>query len=260
MLAWLRATDAAELAMPPHPQIAAALGITTLLSDQRQRVTLELHCAVDGAMLVRAPAPLQNGRTPDVIQLSEGGQLIIPGSSIAGALRARATRILSLIAPGSVLLEKIFGPATIDNTKTGFASRLTVDDATITEATQLVQARVSIDRFTGGAYDGALFAEQPAFGGTTTLRLMLRCDNKLPAEPATGLLLLLLKDLWTGDLPLGGGISIGRGRLRGLSAVLTIFDGRTLTLSDAPDLGLTTSDRQILQGFVDALNQQEVTA
>ena len=35
-----------------------------------------------------------------------------------------------------------------------------------------------------------------------------------------GLLLLLLKDLWTGDLPLGGEISVGRGRLRGRSATL----------------------------------------
>ncbi|MDQ2999174.1 MAG: hypothetical protein M3R61_19260, partial [Chloroflexota bacterium] len=35
-----------------------------------------------------------------------------------------------------------------------------------------------------------------------------------------GLLLLLLKDLWMGDLTLGGTSSIGRGRLRGISALL----------------------------------------
>ena len=35
-----------------------------------------------------------------------------------------------------------------------------------------------------------------------------------------GLLLLLLKDLWTGDLPLGGESSVGRGRLRGKEAVM----------------------------------------
>ncbi|GAB4180041.1 MAG: RAMP superfamily CRISPR-associated protein [Roseiflexaceae bacterium] len=260
MLAWLRATDAAELAVPPHPQIAAALGITTLLSDQRQMVTLEVRCAVDGAMLVRAPAPLRRGSTPDVIQLSEGGQLVIPGSSIAGALRARAARILSVVAPDVSLVEKIFGPAKIEDTSSSFASRLLVDDATITAATELVQMRVSIDRFTGGSYDGALFAEQPSFGGTTTLRLILRCDHEVDRNKATGLLLLLLKDLWTGDLPLGGSSSIGRGRLRGLSAALTLSDGSTLTLTNAPDLGLTPEDRQRLQGFVDALNQWEVTA
>jgi hypothetical protein len=36
-----------------------------------------------------------------------------------------------------------------------------------------------------------------------------------------GLVLLLLKDLWTGDLPLGGEISVGRGRLKGKQATLT---------------------------------------
>ena len=33
--------------------------------------------------------------------------------------------------------------------------------------------------------------------------------------------MLLLKDLWTGDLPLGGEISVGRGRLCGRSATLS---------------------------------------
>ncbi len=33
-------------------------------------------------------------------------------------------------------------------------------------------------------------------------------------------MLLLLKDLWTGDLPIGGESSVGRGRLKGLSATL----------------------------------------
>lgn len=34
------------------------------------------------------------------------------------------------------------------------------------------------------------------------------------------MLLLLLKDLWTGDLPLGGEASVGRGRLSGQRAEL----------------------------------------
>jgi len=40
-----------------------------------------------------------------------------------------------------------------------------------------------------------------------------------------GLLLLLLKDLWTGDLPLGGESSVGRGRLKGKTASL-VYSGR----------------------------------
>ncbi|RIK14879.1 MAG: hypothetical protein DCC52_19235 [Chloroflexi bacterium] len=83
------------------------------------------------------------------------------------------------------------------------ASRLRVSEQMIENAvTNLVQNRVSIDRFTGGALETALFNQQPAFGdGATTLRMKLVVQN--PKHGEIGLLLLLLKDLWTGDLPLG---------------------------------------------------------
>jgi len=48
-----------------------------------------------------------------------------------------------------------------------------------------------------------------------------------------GLLLLLLRDLWTGDLPLGGESSVGRGRLKGRSATLA-YDGKTWRFAAAP--------------------------
>jgi hypothetical protein len=97
------------------------------------------------------------------------------------------------------------------------ASRLLVAEALIEDGATLVQNRVAIDRFTGGALETALFGEAPHVGGTTTLRLTIR----RPKEAHIGLLLLLLKDLWTGDLALGGTSSIGRGRLRGVEATLT---------------------------------------
>ena len=41
-----------------------------------------------------------------------------------------------------------------------------------------------------------------------------------PEEAQIGLLLHILKDLWAGDLPLGGEWSPGRGRLEGVKADL----------------------------------------
>jgi hypothetical protein len=88
----------------------------------------------------------------------------------------------------------------------------------------LVQSRVAIDRVTGGAYPTALFNEQPVFGGPdTAVRMTLRVENPEPAE--VGLLLLVLKDLWTGDLPVGGGAAIGRGRLVGRQASIDLRQG-----------------------------------
>ena len=48
-----------------------------------------------------------------------------------------------------------------------------------------------------------------------------------PEDAEIGLLLLLLKDLWTGDLTVGSESSVGRGRLQGISATLK-RSGKTL--------------------------------
>ena len=124
-----------------------------------------------------------------------------------------------------------------------------VHEAELEEVHTLVQTRIRVDRFTGGAMDNYLFSEAPVFGGAgnnVTLRLVLRN----PREYEIGLLLLLLKDLWTGDLPVGGESSVGRGRLRGLEATLSHAqngDAVTWTLSRGKDeapLRLTSEPEQ----------------
>jgi CRISPR/Cas system CSM-associated protein Csm3 (group 7 of RAMP superfamily) len=116
------------------------------------------------------------------------------------------------------------------------ASRVQTRERTIHNTRNLVQQRVRIDRFTGGAYPGALFDQQPVFGGDDS-RVKVELKLIHPGEQQgfeqdeeetrdqyhaeIGLLLLLLKDLWTSDLPLGGESTIGRGRLKGKCADLT---------------------------------------
>jgi CRISPR/Cas system CSM-associated protein Csm3 (group 7 of RAMP superfamily) len=87
----------------------------------------------------------------------------------------------------------------------------------------LVQSRVRIDRFTGGSYPTALFTQQPAFGGEEAM-VKLEITLRRPEDAEIGLLLLVLKDLWTGDLPLGGESSVGRGRLHGQRATLALHE------------------------------------
>lgn len=255
LIAWLRHTDHDHEQIAPINDIRAALGVADdqLVQDKRQRVTMRFDAVIDGAMLVRGAAPLGEGRTPDSAMFSEQNIQLIPGSSIAGALRARAQRIATLVPKASGLIEQIFGSSEIKKLETGKASRLIVDDAILVQSQPLVQSRVAIDRFTGGALETALFAEQPAIGGTTTINLELRCDQRLSIEQATGLLLLLLKDLWTGDLPLGGTISIGRGRLAGRKAVLSMPD-KSFILTDEAGFGLSQAQRDALEYYVQALS------
>lgn len=121
----------------------------------------------------------------------------------------------------------------------------------------LVQNRVSIDRFTGGARDMALFNQQPAFGDNdTTVMVDLRLVN--PKSYEIGLLLLLLKDFWTGDLPVGGESSVGRGRLKGKEATLTYQSDDTplqwKIAANGKGVSITGDDRAALEGYVTALN------
>jgi len=135
-------------------------------------------------------------------------------------------------------------------------SRIAIRDTTIENVHSLVQNRIRIDRFTGGAYSTALFNEEPIWGSDDS-ELILHLTLRNPADHEIGLLLLLLKDLWTGDLPVGGESSIGRGRLKGKAALLTLKEPEGVTrewrIKQKGD-GLQIDRPDELQHYVDALH------
>ncbi|MGH2542516.1 MAG: hypothetical protein ACRDIB_06960, partial [Ardenticatenaceae bacterium] len=77
-----------------------------------------------------------------------------------------------------------------------------------------------------------------------------------PQAADVGLLLLLLKDLWTGDLPLGGEASVGRGRLYGKCAELK-WQGQTWRIEATNGEGRLNVEgkRQPLEDAVAALRE-----
>lgn len=205
--------------------------------------TLELR----GPLLVRS-APTGDptdtaGRqfllnAPDAVQFRSGGEPVIPGSSLAGVLRHRAGRICRTLSADAeradTFVDDMFGPGFRDNRPPAEhrASRLRVDEAPIANSRAERQTRIAIDRFTGGSLRSALLEEMPAWPdeeGRATLAVSLRLEAPGTADPARfaaecGLLLLLLKDLCTGDLPVGGGAAVGRGILRGRSGRIEGID------------------------------------
>ena len=197
------------------------------ISNQENVFTLSAEFALESSLLIRGSTG-RDDLGPDMVHLhsrrngKQEPMPILSGTSLAGALRARATRILNTLNPNKTqqIIAEMFGPE-MKGKVTPKASRVVVEECEIVNAvTDLVQNRIRIDRFTGGVVEGALFSEQPAFGKKDTC-LTIRLRLLDPKDYEIGLLLLLLKDLWTGDLPLGGEISVGRGRLRGRSATLS---------------------------------------
>jgi CRISPR/Cas system CSM-associated protein Csm3 (group 7 of RAMP superfamily) len=226
LLAWLENGDGA---MSSGGHISELLEVEPQ-PDRRGYFKLKATFRLEGSLLIRSAA---NGwDNPDVEHLRSLRKVagtdqhvpILSGTSLAGALRARALRIARTIAPqkNDKLVEILFGSqADADQKDLLTASRLWVEEAVIRHPVDLVQSRIKIDRFTGGAYPSALFTEQPVFSGPDTL-LDVNLTIQKPRNHEIGLVLLLLKDLWLGDLPLGGEASVGRGRLRGISATLIL--------------------------------------
>jgi CRISPR/Cas system CSM-associated protein Csm3 (group 7 of RAMP superfamily) len=239
LLAWV----ALGLELPPiapkktakGADLGSLLGVQPL-GDARRTFTIKATFAVDGSLLIRSGTG-KDDTGPDMVHLHSvrpNGprdphgksipQPIFSGTSLGGALRARALKIVNTLDPSGnrrCMIDGLFGAEMKKDVKPQ-AGRINVRESIIAGArADLVQNRVSIDRFTGGARDTALFNEQPAFGGE--LELNLSIVNPEPHE--IGILLLLLKDLWTCDLPLGGEASVGRGRLKGINATLTHRDG-----------------------------------
>lgn len=258
LIDWLKNGGNNLNGITPQP-ILTALGIS-LKDEDDKRAYFELNAcfALDGSMLIRSGSKLSNVSEkgqPDTVHLrskhkDKGSVPVVSGTSLAGVLRHRAVKICNTIADdrrGKRFVEKIFGVDMEElkerNKNKGtkeqpYASRLEVKETFIENTNDLVQTRVKIDRFTGGAFEGALFDAAPVFSNgekqAINLKLRLRTgrlkkdDGTLETDEETksrtdaeiGLLLLLLKDLWTSDLPIGGESSIGRGRLKGISASL----------------------------------------
>jgi CRISPR/Cas system CSM-associated protein Csm3 (group 7 of RAMP superfamily) len=265
LLAWISA-DHGWAAPPPgaaaEGKAAALLDVGLAPPDNRRRLVVELTCSVDGALLIRSEEALgSTGKQPDFVHLRNlAGVPVLPGTSLAGALRARALRVAEAVRPGEgqVVVDRLFGRDLHAGRGDPTMSRLLVGEATIAGGRTLVQSRVSIDRFTGGALDTALFSEAPQFGGEVRLSLELRD----PRVGEAGLLLLLIKDLWTGDLPIGGEGSVGRGRLKGRAATLTLHkpDGpaQEWFLAEGENGLAVSGDTAALERFVAELAGKEV--
>ncbi|MCS3924842.1 RAMP superfamily CRISPR-associated protein [Methanosalsum natronophilum] len=255
LIAWLQK----DISSPSEDKfIANLLKSQETIVDKREYFLIDSIFKLDGSLLIRSD-PVEPD-SPDTVHLhskrNNKFEPILSGTSLAGVLRARGLKIakkMDTTGNAESIINDMFGSDnTDDRSISSSASKLIVHENVIENPLHLVQNRIKIDRFTGSSFPTALFNEQPIFDKNDT-KVKIELILKSPKEKHIGLLLLLLKDLWTSDIAIGGETSVGRGRLVGDHASLihgTSSDRYEWEFSQAGmDLNVV-GDRDKLEGYI----------
>jgi CRISPR/Cas system CSM-associated protein Csm3 (group 7 of RAMP superfamily) len=176
-------------------------------------IKADLSFDLPNGILIRSSG--KEADSPDAVHLTSAGRPIVSGTSVAGALRHHAMRIANHVRSNhddaQNWIDNLFGPdVQRGNKKKAAASKVVVHESTIQNGEEIRVARIQIDRFTQSVMPGALFDEQIHRAGNFRLELELRSDN----DAEKGLFILLVKDLITGQINIGGTSSVGRGFLK----------------------------------------------
>lgn len=105
-----------------------------------------------------------------------------------------------------------------DNEKDSFKGNILISDVYLDKTSSKdtkVFDHVSIDRFTGGAIDSALFQEKTIASKETFILEILINENKVKEKVALEALKKALEDITTGMLSLGGATTKGHGIFTG---------------------------------------------
>lgn len=227
--------------------------------------TIDAKFAIKNSIIIRAYS--EKVDMPDATSLSSAGKFVLPGTSLKGAIRHRALKILKTLYPADLLkaeiperkIDELFGTAGKDIEP--IKGRVRVEEKEINYIEPVLQNRIKIDRFTGGTIKTALFDSMPLWpkkDDSESVKVSIKIFDYKPWE--AGLMMQVLKDLWCEDLAVGGEKSIGRGVLNGLYARIKWKD-KELVITPS-EKGLNFSDESAaseLNNFAKKVREELVT-
>ncbi len=254
----------------------------TLLAIPQKSFKIDAWFKIKNSLLIKSYSA--DPEQPDAVPLKSNDDYVMPGTSVMGAVRHRALKILRTLRVNDEkvenLADELFGfvrekkndaekrqhkPNRLkdenDSEKLAQKGRLLVEETILGNVVPAVQTRIKIDRFTGGTIHGALFEMMPLWqsGNGQAVNIVMSLNREYKDWEA-GLLLFVLKDLWTGDLPIGGEKNVGRGVLQGINAKIEWQDQggpHTVELkSDANGRLVKPEDFNMLEKFAAKLQEE----
>lgn len=229
---------------------------------ERRQFNIDAWFTLKSALLIKSYA--SDPRLPDAVSIDRAvgsgekrrRQAVLPGTSVMGAVRHRAQKILHTLGDNEAKarLRNLFGYVDVEGEEDeekkkenispakppdtpeqppATKGRVRIEETLIENVAREVQTRIKIDRFTGGTIHGALFEMMPVWqkGNDDAVHIVITVEEYNEWE--AGLFLLILKDLWTGDLAIGGEKNIGRGVLQGRRAEIRWKGGHVRLQADA---------------------------
>ena len=173
---------------------------------------IQIPLKLEGGISIRKYST-QPGKA-DFEHITCNGEPVIPGTSWNGAIRSAANAILDELGckKSTKHIQEWFGQIKVkDEDSESHQSLVVIGESILKNATQLAATRSAIDRFSGAARSGALYTALSYFGGSTTLEILVKKDESRDWKAFVGLLMLVINELRSGYLAIGGQTSIGRG-------------------------------------------------
>ena len=158
----------------------------------------------DGAVSIRRYVTEAGDNQPEYEQLTlKDNRPVIPGTSWAGAFRQR----IKSYGTGDQKISDWFGFVNDDGAK---KSQIYFSETILSGGEFKQITRNSIDRFSAGTKEGALFTEKTYYNGKTTLEIRLNTSDVLLKK----LVYACLLDLCHGYLAIGGLTAVGHGMFK----------------------------------------------
>ena len=190
-----------------------------------------------------------------ITMLRVNGAPIMPGSALKGLLRSRAEFILRTVGVEPAPCQdqtctkcwtcRVFGSGggqDQESATVGQRSAIRVTDAPIENPVPIQRTHVALDRFTGGALDGALYTVEALEGGTFTLTVdeFSGTAGDISHEEIRAVLRLVLEDFNDGLIGMGaatargyGSVSVGLDTAEASGALPTAAQARRILVGMA---------------------------
>lgn len=179
-----------------------------LKASDHENDIIKMSLRQNGAVSIRVyttAVSTDSEKMPDYKQMTlKDGTPVIPGTSWAGAFRERFCTFA-----GEQRTKDLFGY--VDNKNNSgetIKSKITFSESEISDYTSKKISRNSIDRFSAGTKDTALYTEITCYNGKTELVITIPKDTGIKER---AFLSAVIFDLNRGYLSVGGLSSVGRG-------------------------------------------------